>query len=298
MQKFDKKEIKLLIYFTLPLFLDQLIKLSIVKYRFFYTSSYIIIKKVENHGISFGALADSSPLLRIIIFSTFYGFIAFFAYVIVFYILNKAELYKIRVAIIFLLTGITGNALDRIYQGFVTDYFIINTKFSNHLVFNLTDVVQVVGGAFTIYYLFKMSEKIWYLNNIRSFKILDKKFQLAFAIKLSMISFFTAIILSIYSLSILLTVIPPSPMKDNAVKLFLIGTSSISILLFIISFCFGLMLSHRTSGPIYALQTFIKDLTNQTYRPFKTREQDYHKQIEGMAKQIRNLAEKRNSDAK
>ena len=296
MQKFDKKELKLLIYFVIPLFFDQLIKILIVKYKYFYTSSYIIIRKIENHGISFGALADSSPLLRIIIFSTLYGFIVFFAYVIVFYILNKAELYKIRVAIIFLLTGISGNALDRIYQGFVTDYFIINTKFLNHLVFNLTDVVQLTGGIFTIYYLFKLSEKIWYLNNIRSFKLLDKKFQLAFAIKLSMISFFTSIILSIYSFSILLTVIPPSPIKDNAVKLFIIGTSSISILLFIISFCFGLMLSHRTSGPIYALNSFIADLTNQINRPFKTREQDYHKQIEGMAEQIRKLTIKRNSD--
>lgn len=63
-----------------------------------------------------------------------------------------------------------------------------------------------------------------------------------------------------------------------------------NILLGGIVFCFGLIVSHRSAGPIYALERYVDNLLDENAEGFKLREQDYHQEnLQRIAKKIKEL---------
>ena len=52
---------------------------------------------------------------------------------------------------------------------------------------------------------------------------------------------------------------------------------------------FGLIVTHRSAGPVYAFRRFLGELKNKPDATLKLREQDYHKQLEDMAKDVKAL---------
>ncbi|MCF7906314.1 signal peptidase II [Patescibacteria group bacterium] len=131
-----KKQIFFVSFFIILIF-DRLIKSYFLK-----TPDNIIINKYfslelfKNYGLSFGINTENwlSILLSV----------SFFIILILFLILNKKDKYNINNILLILILISTSNLYDRIYYGYVIDYFNI----FNLTIFNLVDVFIVIltGG--------------------------------------------------------------------------------------------------------------------------------------------------------
>ena len=64
------------------------------------------------------------------------------------------------------------------------------------------------------------------------------------------------------------------------------GYVSLSIFITIIFFVVGIVLSHRTSGPIYAFKRFLNQINKGQYGRLKLREKDNHKELEHLSQKI------------
>lgn len=146
-----------IIFFSTIIFLialGQLIKQIIIKNI---DSSKIIIDDflklsfIKNTGGAFG-LGNNHIwifiLLNIVIIT-----------VILIFTQRKKELSKIEfIGYILLLSGGTGNLIDRIFRGYVVDYIDIN-DFINYPVFNLEDMLIVVGIVIIMVYIIKLERR-------------------------------------------------------------------------------------------------------------------------------------------
>jgi len=131
-----KKQIFFVSFFIILIF-DRLIKSYFLK-----TTDNIIINKYfslelfKNYGLSFGINTENwlSILLSV----------SFFIILILFLILNKKDKYNINNILLILILISTSNLYDRIYYGYVIDYFNI----FNLIIFNLVDVFIIIltGG--------------------------------------------------------------------------------------------------------------------------------------------------------
>lgn len=112
------------------------------------------LRYIENTGAAFSILSERTSFLIIITVVA----LAFIAYE--FLIKNKGTKFEIFCFILIFSGGI-GNLIDRIFAGYVVDYF--EFLFMNFAVFNLADVYITVGmflyAAYTVYYEFFKKEK-------------------------------------------------------------------------------------------------------------------------------------------
>ena len=126
------------------------------KYLMFYNKKLFINKDfllfkldfVKNYGAAFNILSGNRMFLSLISI--------FFSTLLIFFIirkntLNSFELYSYS----FILGGTIGNAIDRIYKGFVVDF--INLNIINFPVFNIADISINIGFIFLLYNFFKNS---------------------------------------------------------------------------------------------------------------------------------------------
>ena len=124
------------------------------KYLMFYNTKLFIDKDfllfkidfVKNYGAAFNILSGSRIFLSCISI--------FFSILLIYLIfrknnLNSFDLYSYS----FILGGAAGNAIDRIYKGFVVDF--INLNMINFPVFNIADISINIGFIFLIYSIFK-----------------------------------------------------------------------------------------------------------------------------------------------
>lgn len=99
---------------------------------------------VENTGAAFNILSGRIGFLSIISVA--------FAVAVVWYMLSKKPQNKIlRIALMLLSGGALGNAIDRIFRGYVVDF--IKTVFIDFPVFNVADTAITCGAALLIIYL-------------------------------------------------------------------------------------------------------------------------------------------------
>ncbi len=97
---------------------------------------------IHNYGAAFSILQGYT------IFLISFSFIALI--ICVYYFLKEKDK-KIKFALMFLISGITGNLIDRVYFGYVRDF--IDLKIWP--VFNLADSFNVIGVFLIIYFSFK-----------------------------------------------------------------------------------------------------------------------------------------------
>ena len=108
----------------------------------------IQLNYVENYGIAFG-MARGSRSIFIIASIIIIGIIIKFLFTQS-RSLNRTK--KILIAVI--ISGGIGNLIDRIFRGFVIDYIDI-TKVINYPVFNLADIMIVIGVIVFAIYIIK-----------------------------------------------------------------------------------------------------------------------------------------------
>lgn len=247
-----------------------------------------------NRGLFMGSFAGLPPSLRIISVSTFFTFIVF-CYVLVSYFLKSPVRY-LRIGMAIFLGGIAGNAIDRIWHGWVIDF--ISLRWTPTMIFNLADVFQWIGLALIVYSLFAYEKEIWFPQNTRGKVLINKKVQTHLALKFALVSVFLSFILGVFSYSFLKVSFQLSRQAYNSSILasFILSFMALSLTFAIVVFLVGLFISHRTAGPIYAFELYVEDLLEGKVRPFKLRKGDYYGHLEQVAQKLAKRLEKSKED--
>ena len=187
----------------------------------------------------------------------------------------------------FFISGIIGNGVDRILWGKVTDFIIL--KPYPYVVFNVADIFIALFGIQSIYILFRRADDIWFEENLRGFKIIDPHFQWSFSIKFAVLSFFSNFLMASFCYTVLNVLIKNTALKSKMMEHISLGFLGLTVFFALFGLFFGLIVTHRSAGPVYAFRRFLGELKNKPDATLKLREQDYHKQLEEMAKDVKAL---------
>ncbi len=129
--------------------IDLIIKSVVLKYLA-PVGSYILVKNflsltyVENTGAAFGSFSNHTALL-----STFTAVVLLVG--LIYVLSGKIKSKVVYVSLVMIISGGTGNLIDRVTRGFVVDY--IEPLFVRFAVFNFADILVTVGAAILIIYL-------------------------------------------------------------------------------------------------------------------------------------------------
>ena len=108
---------------------------------------------LENTGAAFGILQNGRLMFLILTPIVLCAIVYYFLKLPV-----KKTYNALRVALILIFSGATGNFLDRVRQGYVVDFFY--AKFIDFPVFNIADIYLVTGTAlFAILFIFFMKDE-------------------------------------------------------------------------------------------------------------------------------------------
>lgn len=132
-------------------FFDQLAKILVI-HNIGPTDCFHIIPGlfdfvyVKNTGAAFSILSENTGILSIIS-------IIFCAGVLLYWYKKKPASTLLKLSLCLLFAGALGNAIDRIFRGFVVDF--ISTAFMNFPVFNIADIAITFGATLlVIYFIF------------------------------------------------------------------------------------------------------------------------------------------------
>lgn len=136
--------ILLLSVFLIDLLLKKYVEAKVEdKEEHSFAGGKILVRKLHNDGLAFGAMADHPKLIQ-------RGTLGMLGIMTVYFIWllfqpgRKAQKTGISMAI----GGGFCNWFDRFHQGFVTDYFSFHTRWKKlkSVVFNLSDLCIFIGG--------------------------------------------------------------------------------------------------------------------------------------------------------
>lgn len=242
-----------------------------------------------NPGAILGTFSDLPPVLRIVSLSTGGAFLIFWFFVIQWLLPKKALI--LRAGMSFLLGGILGNVTDRILWGKVVDFIVIFVGKFTSPAFNLADLLQWVGYLMIVYTLIKEGKSLWPEHNSRKSYWINPKFQLNYSLKLSSFGLFFALISGTLSYTYLKVIVTElgglSPtLGSHFLQNFVITYICVSLTFCGILFVVGLMLSHRSAGPLYAFERFLEDVIDGKSRILKLRAGDEFQHLEELANKI------------
>lgn len=244
-----------------------------------------------NPGAMLGTFATLPPVLRIVSLSTGGAFLVFIYLALQHLIPQHAT--RLRLGMSILLGGILGNVTDRIVRGSVTDFILFGNMHHMTPAFNIADSVQWIGYLLIVYSLIKDGHLYWPEYNIRRRIWVNPTFQIRFItmlmamglgfVLISGVFFYTYLKVSIDSL--IAGAIPG--IEHRYLFPFFITFAVISCGFMLVLFMIGRIVSHRTAGPLYAFEKFLKDLLDGKDRELKLREADDFQHLEDLAKQLR-----------
>ncbi|MDD6734717.1 MAG: signal peptidase II [Clostridiales bacterium] len=130
-------------------FIDQIAKLLVINNLSDTDSVHVIpglfdFVYVKNTGAAFSILSDSTLLLGVIS-------VLFCIGVAGYWYIKKPQHNLLKISMTLLLAGAFGNAIDRLFRGYVVDF--IQTVFIRFPVFNVADIAITFGAMLLIIYL-------------------------------------------------------------------------------------------------------------------------------------------------
>lgn len=245
----------------------------------------------HNRGAILGTFSDLPPMLRVVSLSTGGAFLVFI-YGIIQYLLPSKSV-PLRAGMSLLLGGILGNVTDRILHGEVTDFILFGTRTMWTPAFNMADAIQWVGYALIVYCLIRDGNLLWPDVNVRKQLWVNPRFQVKYiAIMLGIGSSF-AIVAGVFAYTFIKVtiddlVIGSSHLTERRFLVPFLQTYGVMTVGFMMTlFVLGRILSHRTAGPVYAFESWLRDMLNGKDRPFRLRKGDDFKQLEELAEKLR-----------
>lgn len=246
-----------------------------------------------NPGAILGTFSNLPPILRVVSLSTGGAFLIFI-YGAIQYLLPARSMY-LRVGMSLLLGGILGNVTDRIIQGQVVDFIVLGSRQLSSPAFNIADAIQWVGYSMVVFGLIRDGSLFWPDVNARKTVWINPRFQLKYCLTLTAMGFCFAVINGVFAYTFLKItiddlVVGPARITEDRFLIPFLQTYAVITLGFLFSlFAFGRIISHRTAGPIYAFENYLRDLLRGKDRRFKVRKGDEFQHLEELADHIRPL---------
>jgi signal peptidase II len=245
----------------------------------------------HNRGAILGTFSDLPPMLRVVSLSTGGAFLIFI-YGAIQYLLPSKSL-PLRTGMSLLLGGILGNVTDRIVHGEVTDFLLFGTKALWTPAFNMADAIQWIGYVLVVYGLIRDGSLLWPDVNARKSLWINPRFQIKYILTIVAIGTSFAMVSGVFAYTFIKVtiddlVVGPAHMMEHRFLVPFLYTYAVIATGFMVSlFVLGRILSHRTAGPIYAFETYLRDLIAGKERKFKLRQGDDFQHLEELAEVLR-----------
>jgi signal peptidase II len=239
-----------------------------------------------NQGFIMGMYSGLPDNIRIVALGCFAG-IVFCVYVFLMYIIpSRASLLKYGLS--FLVGGMFGNVLDKIIYGKTVDFIPFN-YFGINAVFNMADVF-LWSGTFIVMFIIVGKEKlVWYPDSSRGNFLIWPREQYKAGFNFSLVVFCCSLILGIFSYSFFNTTVAPFVQnKDHLMTTYFMTYAMITLLFSTMAFLAGIVISHKSAGPLYAFSLYVDDLISGKDRKLTFREGDNYKNLEEVAERLRN----------
>jgi signal peptidase II len=238
-----------------------------------------------NQGFIMGLYAGLPDSVRIVALGCFAG-VVFFLYIFLMYILPSRAGY-VKYGLSLLVGGMFGNVIDKIITGKTID-FIPFKYFGMNLVFNFADVFLWIGTFMVLYIVLGRDKLIWHPDSARGRVLISPKEQYKAGINYCLVVFSCSLILGIFSYSFFNTTISPFAFsKDQLMLTYFMTYAMITLLFCSMAFVVGVVMSHKTAGPLYAFEVYIDDLISGKDRKLSLREGDNYRDLEKVADRLR-----------
>ena len=287
LKKFDLKTsfaFRLIVVFSVIVFVDQFFKFISASINID-SSLGFSIERIINYGFIFG-IRMSSPFLESL-FIIFIFFVAALFYLFLMYFLPSVFL-KIKWSVTLICAGAFSNMIDKILHSGVVDFIHFQLG-SRSLFINFADIAQSIGWLIVIYQLIRLRTVIWRTIEKRKTIISLKKYQYQFIIYTLWMVVYAILFMILISSEFIEQMNNPSNMqRDEVSSLFpkYIFYMVVAFLIPIITLTF--YFSNKIYGPIYAFERYLKSLLkNESTSDFKLREGDQFKNLETIAKELK-----------
>jgi signal peptidase II len=244
-----------------------------------------------NQGFIMGLYSGLPDNIRVVALGCFAG-IVFFLYVFVMYIIpSRAKFLKYGLS--FLVGGMFGNVIDKIIYGKTVDFIPWN-YFGQNLVFNMADVFLWIGAGIVMFILLGKDKLVWHPDSSRGNFLIWPKEQYKVGLNFSLVVFCCSVILGIFSYSFFNTTVAPYVVgKPHLMLTYFMTYAMITLLFCSMAFLAGIVISHKSAGPLYAFETYVDDLIQGNDRKLTFREGDNYKDLEQVADRLREYVNKR-----
>lgn len=245
----------------------------------------------HNRGAILGTFSDLPPMLRVVSLSTGGAFLIFI-YGAIQYLLPSRSM-PLRTGMSLLLGGILGNVTDRIVHGEVTDFLLLGSSSLWTPAFNLADTIQWIGYGLVVYGLIRDGSLLWPDANARKKVWINPRFQIKYIATIVAIGSSFAVVSGVFAYTFLKVtiddlVVGPAHMTEHRFLIPFIQTYCVISFGFMVSLLvLGRILSHRTAGPVFAFEAFVRDLLRGKDRTFRLRKGDDFKHLEEVAEALR-----------
>jgi signal peptidase II len=245
----------------------------------------------HNRGAILGTFSELPPILRVVSLSTGGAFLIFI-YGAIQYLLPSRHM-PLRTGMSLLLGGILGNVTDRIIHGEVTDFILFGTRTLWTPAFNMADAIQWAGYILFVYGLVRDGSMLWPDVNARRSLWINPGYQLKYCLTIVAIGASFATMNGVFAYTFLKVtiddlVVGPAHMTEHRFLVPFLQTYGVIAIGFLVSlFMLARVLSHRTAGPVYAFESFVRDLIRGKDRSFKLRKGDDFQHLEELAEVLR-----------
>lgn len=250
--------------------------------------------EVKNYNFIFGLDFNFNEWIIRILLTAILFLILFYYLVFIFSVFKKFR--HLCTGLSFVFAGFSSNLFDRLSNFYVIDYIKWSWIKSWPIYFNLADIFQTIGWIIVIYQVYLFRNQIWKPDEKRRTFVAIKKFQYQFLTYFSLIFFLVSGFFILLSYQFL-TAVGNSTFQEfksfNAS--FLVFCFFTFVFLYFAVGVFFLYVSNKIYGPIFAFERYIRGLLNKenVEEEFKLRKKDQFKNLEQLAKDIKNHLNKK-----
>ncbi len=259
--------------------LDRLTKSNVALFMSFGEVGPFHFSNEFNPGFILQTFAEVNPLARVVFVCSLYGFLFFSYFFLEWFLPKESRLLKSSITVFF--GSITGNAYDRAMTGAVSDFIVFNVG-SQMVYFNIADCFMWVGVTGIFYFLFREGRELRTKRSKRNRFLIDESYQFRAALLSALIAMSMMLILSLFGF----TYIRSLGLSGSQALAFFLSASALGLVFTAIAFISGVVISHRSAGPLYAFERFVEALLRGENPKFKLRKNDEHRHLIEVAKKL------------
>ncbi len=114
--------------------------------------NFLYLTHVQNQGAAWGVLHNTGWGIH------FLSILSLIAICFCVYVLGKREYGYLQLPIVLVISGAVGNLVERVYQGYVTDFIGVWLFNYRYPIFNVADCLVVIGALILVFMLIKDSK--------------------------------------------------------------------------------------------------------------------------------------------